>query len=251
MLASTWFMLDIPGGMTAGSSGPSLPLGQSLRYAAGHSAFRRFTAYRTSLGLVAAVDPFIIVHGFQQLDIGIAHIGLALFAFALGHVAGHLVWPRWIGVFSPRVPLQIATLLRLVLLVWVLSLPTIIASSEYAERFNGPETAMNGFAWGFILLGLATSVGNAGNQRYLMDIAPRGALSGLVLMANLLAGIIGLAPLGVAMLLDRFELERLLWAASGLAILALLASGLLVESRVRMRTSPGAWRSRTQFTRPA
>jgi MFS family permease len=103
---------------------------------------------------------------------------------------------------------------------------------------------MRGFAWGFALLGLASSVGNVGNQRYLTDITPRGAVHGLIMAANALAAITGLAPLGVAWLLEHYELERLLWAAAGVAIAALLASGLLVESRVRVRAALGAWRTR-------
>jgi hypothetical protein len=244
LLASTWFALNIPGGRSASGGAPTASLAKSLRYALGHSAFRKFAIFKLLLGLAAAVDPFLIIYGFQELGISVAHLGLALLAYALGHVIGFIVWPRWIRASSPRVPLQIATLLRLAMIVWVIALPTILESSEYTSRFDGPDPAMRGFAWGFALLGLASSVGNVGNQRYLTDIAPRGAVHALIMGANALAAITGLAPLGVAWLLEHYELERLLWATAGVAIAALLASGLLVESRVRVRAAPGAWRTR-------
>ncbi len=71
------------------------------------------------------------------------------------------------------------------------------------------------------------------------------------LVATLIAGVFAFAPFGVAWLMGRYDLERLLWGGIGLAIVALLASGLLLESRVRIRTSPGSWRFRQRTARTA
>jgi len=65
----------------------------------------------------------------------------------------------------------------------------------------------------------------------------------------MVATLTAFAPFGVAWLLERHELERVLWAAAGAMIVALLASGLLVESSVRLRSAPGSWRSRRQTAR--
>jgi len=241
-LAATWFQLSIPGGV---SLTPSPPITRSSLVAPFRTVpFRRFIAFKVLLALVAAVDPFLVVYGFRELGLQVEYIGLALVAYTLGHLAGQLVWPRWIAGHSPRIPFQVATLLRLLLLTWILAVPELASSSWYTDRFDDLTVAMRGFAIGFALLGLAANVGNAANQRYLLDIVPRGATQGPILVANIIAAITAFAPFGVAWLLGRYDLERILWAAVGVAIVALLASGLLVESRVRVRAAAGSWRIR-------
>lgn len=249
IFSATWFLLSIPGsGARSASPISDQPL-TAIANAFGAAAFRRFISFKILLALAAAADPFLIVYGFQQLGLKADHIGLALVALAGGQAIGYLVWPRWVDRHGPRVPFQVATLLRLLLLTWVIALPTLSTSNAYSDRFDSPEAAMRGFALGFLLLGLATSVGNTANQRYVMDIAPRGATRGPILAANIAAMTTAIAPFGVAWLLERHELERILWGAVGVTIVTLLASGILVESRVRVRTSPGSWRSRRQAPR--
>ena len=247
--SATWFLLNIPGGAAPTSNQrPGALFGLALS-AFRSVPFRRFIGFKILLALAAAVDPFLMVFGFRKLGIGIEYIGLSLVAYAAGHVVGHLVWPRWIVNRSPRVPFQIATFCRLLLLIWVVSLPTIATSTAYTDRFADSTVAMRAFAIGFVFLGLAGSVGNAANQRYLLDILPRGATQGAIMAANLVTAVFAFAPLGVAWLLQEQELDRILWVAIGCASLALLASGLLVESRVRIRTSAGSWRSRRRASR--
>jgi hypothetical protein len=247
--SATWFLLSIPGVGASLARPGSDQLLVAIATAFRSTPFRRFISFKIFLALAAAVDPFLIVFGFQQLGLEVEYIGLALVAFAGGQAAGYLIWPKWVARHSPRVPFQVAALMRLVLLTWVIALPTLSTSNAYTERFDSPDVAMRGFALGFVLLGLATSVGNTANQRYLIDIAPRGATQGSILAANAIAALTAFAAFGVAWLLASHELERILWGAAGVMIVALLASGLLVESRVRVRSSPGSWRSRRQTAR--
>lgn len=249
VITATWFLLSIPGGSNSTPSPQPARIVRSILGAFQTAPFRRFVSYKILLALAAAVDPFLIVYGFQQLALRVEYVGMALAAYAIGQLVGHLVWPRWVTHHGVRVPFQVATFLRLLLLTWVISLPTLATSTVYTDRFDDPAVAMRGFAVGFVLLGLAGSVGNAANLRYLMDIAPRGATRGPILATNLVAGICGFAPFGVVQLLRHHELERIIWAAIGIAIVALLASGLLVESRVRIRSSAGSWRTRRQAPR--
>jgi len=248
-LSATWFLLSIPGG----GIGSARPNPERLFAAAVNpfraAAFRRFISFKILLALAVAVDPFLIVYGFQRLGLEVEYIGLAVVALAGGQAIGHLVWPKWVARHGPRVPFQVATLLRLLLLTWVIALPALSTSSTYANRFDTPEVAMRGFALGFVLLGLAASMGASANQRYLLDVSPRGVTQGPILAGNMVATLTAFAPFGVAWLLERHELERVLWAAAGAMIVALLASGLLVESSVRLRSAPGSWRSRRQTAR--
>ncbi len=241
---ATWFLLSIPAGQVSTRS--SRPRGQvaALRKSLSTSAFRRFASYKLLLAMVAAMDPFLIVHGFFELNLDVRYIGWALLAWATGHVVGNALWPRWIAQTGPRIPFQIAAALRLLLLLLVVSLPSLATSSLYLDRFDGQEPAMRFFASSFALLGLAASTGNSANQRYLMDISPRGEAGGAVVSANLVAAIGAFFPLVAAWSIDRYDLDMAFWGAIGLAVLALIASGLLPNSRVRIRGSAGSWRNR-------
>ncbi len=251
LAAAIWFLLSIRGGTTRTVTPQPRRILASVRDACQRPPFRRYASFKILVGLTAAFDPFVIVFGFQELGLTTEYIGWAILAYAGGQLAGHLGWTRWIAGHSPRVPFQVATFLRLVFLTWIVSLPTLATSGLYTDRFDDLSPAMGGFAAGFALLGLAASVGHPVNQRYLMDIAPRSAVQGPILAANLIAGVVAFAPFGVAWLMERYELERLLWGGIGVAIVALLASGLLLESRVRIRTSPGSWRFRQRTARTA
>lgn len=250
LASATWFLLTIRGRATRTSLPQLRQLVSTATSACRGAAFRRYLSYKALLALTAAFDPFVIVFGFQQLGLEVAYLGWAILAFALGQLGGQLLWTRLVARHGARVPFQVAAFFRLLFLTLAISLPTLATSSFYADRFDNLDAAMGAFASGFALLGLAMSVGCAANQRYLMDIAPRGAVQGSILAANVAAGALAFAPFGVAWLLGRYDLERLLWGGIGVTILALLASGLLIDARVRIRTAPGAIRSRARTPRP-
>jgi hypothetical protein len=250
-LAATWFLVLLPGQRTAPvrtkGDGPVGSPFSAFRVA----AFRRFAGYKIMLAATAAVDPFLIVFGFRELALDVEYLGLALLAFAAGHVAGSFLWPRWIAHSGPRVPFQLAALFRFALLLWVIAIPSLLTNSLYTDRFDDGVAAMRGFALGFVLLGLAGSVGAAANQRYLMDLTRPGMLPGATMASNLLMAICGFGPLVVALLLEDYNLDRILWGGTVCAALALFASGLLVESTVRVRTPVGSWRSARHATNGA
>jgi len=250
LASATWFLLSVRGRPTRTSVPQPRRLLATAANAFQSAPFRRYLWYKGLLALAAAFDPFVIVFGFQQLGLDVAYLGGAVLAYALGQLGGQLLWARWIFRHGARVPFQIAALFRLLFLTLSISLPALATSDFYADRFDDREVAMGAFAAGFALLGLAMSAGRAGNQRYVMEIVPRGAIQGSILAANAVAGLLAFAPFGVAWLLARYDLERLLWGAIGVTIVALLASGLLVDARVRIRTAPGARRFRTRTARP-
>lgn len=223
----------------------TLRLGAALRQAISSSAVRRFLAYRVLLALVAAFDPFLLWYGFDQLGLQIKYVGMALVAWTVGQVVGQLVWPWLSARIGSRIPLQIGITLRLFMLVLVVSIPEFIASKAYADQFDGPEAAFRTFAWSFLLLGLAASAGNASNQRYLMDVSTSGTVVGLTTWVNALAGVFAFAPFAVAWALGEWSSDRVFWGGIGLAVVALLASGLLPNARVKVRSKPGTWRKRT------
>lgn len=249
--AGTWFILAVPGRKTRGLLGNSaslLPGGLFRPLRSG--AYRRFLLFRIALGLASGADPFIIVFGFRQVGLGLEHIGLAVVAFAIGHLAGILIWPVWSDWGSPRRPLQIAALLRVTVLVITIAIPSVSASTLYTDRFSSPDAAVHLFLSLFAFLGLAVSAHATANQRYLLDITGPGFTHQTVATTNLVHGLLAFAPFAAAYLIDRTSLEEGLWIAAATAFVALLISGSLIEPRIHVNRRIGIWNQRRGLSTP-
>ncbi len=241
IMTATWFLLAIPGNRRIEPRAPHRS--QSSRQGLGalqSRAFRRYLLFRSVLALSAAADPFLIVFGLSKLGLTLGEVGAALAIYAAGHLLGMAFWPRWAAARSARAPLQITPLLRLVTLVVAVSIPSISASGLYAGRFDGPEVAIRCFITIFGLLGLVASANNIASQPYLLAILPEGLAYPAIALTNTILGALAFGALAAAFLVERFSLEAMLYVAIVLAFIALIASGMLAESRVRVRHRFGA-----------
>lgn len=238
--AATWFLVAIPPGRPKRlRHDETAPVSRSPLRPFATGAFRRFLLYRIATGLVAAADPFIIVLGLREAGLGIRHIGLALVACALGHLAGQLWWPGWTARRSPRTPLQVAALLRVLALVIAIGVPALVTSASWTDRFSDASVTRLLFLIPFALLGLAVSVQSMANQRYLIDIFAPATLRPAITATNLVHGVLALSPILAAYLVQRTSLDQMLWMATATAFVALLLSGLLADSRIRVNRRVG------------
>jgi MFS family permease len=140
----------------------------------------------------------------------------------------------------------LAAFARLLLLVWVVAIPSFIETDIFTNRFDGARDGVVAFAIGFVFLGLAGAAGGAANSPYLMRVTSTAGLHGSTLVTNLGAVIGGLLPLVAAWSLNRYDDERVFWVAIGLGVVALLASGLLVDTGARVRGRSRAWRQQSR-----
>lgn len=238
--ASTWFLLAIPAGkrqVRTGDSTSGWP-GEIFRPLRS-GPYRRFLLFRILLGLSAAADPFIIVFGIRRVGLSLGNIGFALVALAIGHLAGSVIWPRWVVRQSPRTAFQIAALLRVLALTVAIGIPAIVTSTLYTERFASPDVAIRLFLALYVLIGLSVSAHATANQRYLMDISAPVPLHQTVLTTNAVHGILAFAPFAAAYLIRRTSLDQMLWIATALAFIALLVSGSLAEPRFSINRRTG------------
>lgn len=247
---ATWFLLAIPGNRRIEPRAPH----RSRSARQGLPAFRlrpyrHYLFFRSVLALSAAADPFLIVFGLSELGLTLGEVGAAIAVYAAGHLAGMLVWPQWVAARSARAPLQMTALLRLLMLVVAVSIPSISASGLYAGRFDGPEVAIWCFIAIFGLLGLVSSANNVANQRYLLDILPTDLASPAIALTNTILGGLAFGALGAAFLVERFSLQAMLYVGIVLAFVALIASGMLTASRVRVRHRYGPPATRRPLAR--
>ena len=238
--SATWFLLAIPGNRRIEPRSPYRNHTARQGLAALQSrAYRRYLFFRSLMALSAAADPFLIVFGLEKLGLTLGEVGAALAIYAAGHLLGTVVWPRWAAARSARAPLQITPLLRLVVLVVAVSIPSISASGLYAGRFDGPEVAIRCFIAIFGLLGLVTSANNVASQPYLLAILPEDVARPAIALTNTILGVLAFGALAAAFLVERYSLEALLYVAIVLAFIGLVASGMLAASRVRVRQRYG------------
>ena len=239
--AATWFLLAIPGNRRIEPRAPHR--GRSAREglpALRFRAYRHYLFFRSVLALSAAADPFLIVFGLVQLGLTLGEVGAAIAVYAAGHLLGMLIWPEWTAARGARAPLQMTALLRLLILVVAVSIPSISASGLYAGRFDGPDVAVRCFIAIFGLLGLVTSANNVANQPYLLDIVPADLAHPAIALTNTILGGLALGALAAAFLVERFSLQAMLYVAIILAFVALVGSGLLADSRIRIRQRYGS-----------
>lgn len=231
--AATWFLFAMPGTKrTRRPEDKAAMLSSGLFRPFRTRSYRTFFLFRVALGLAAAADPFIIVFGLRRVGVELDDIGLAVVAYAIGHLAGILIWPHWSPHQNARAPLQVAALLRVLALVITIGIPAIVASTLYTDRFASPEPAARLFLAQYILIGLAVSAHGWANQRYLQDISTPDSTHQAVMTTNVVHGILAFAPFLAALLIDRTSLDEMLWVATAVAFIALLISGFLTESRV-------------------
>lgn len=249
--AATWFLFAMPDAKrTRRPESQTALLSPGLFRPFRTRSYRTFILFRVTLGLAAAADPFIIVFGLRRVGIELEDIGLALVAYAVGHLAGILIWSRWPAHRSARVPLQVAALLRVVALIITIGIPSIIASTLYTDRFASSEPAVRLFLIQYVLIGLAVSAHGWANQRYLQDINTPEMTRQAVTTTNVVHGILAFAPFAAALLIDRTSLDAMLWIAAAVAFIALLISGFLIESRAFVVRRTGIRTRQRRFGSP-
>jgi hypothetical protein len=246
-VGASWFMVLMLFGRTSVS--PALDrgrIGRGMRDALGNSAVRRLLFYRLLLAAVAAFDPFLIVFGFAHIGLDVHLIGMALLAWVVGQVLGSWLWPWVVGKTGERLVFQLASFCRLLLLVWVVSMPSLIETDAFTSRFDGARdgvvpspSVLCSWVW-------RGAAGAAANSPYLMRVTSTAGLHGSTLVMNLGAIIGGLLPLPAAWALNRYDDERVFWVAIGVGVMALLASGLLVDTGARVRGRSRAWRQQSR-----
>lgn len=232
VIAATWFLIQVP--LRSRQFGPQgfSPIGPALR----SSPIRRYLAFRLLLGLAAFADPLVIIYGLQQIGFDLRYVGIALVCYALLQLLGTMLWSDRIAARNHIRLLQFATFLRLVFLILAISIPALASSTFYADRFDSPRAAAWAFAAAFGLLGIAASVHNHVNQRYLIDIAVRDGMTTpqtAIAVSNLMFGVLAFAPLVGAWVATRFSLEATITTGGVFAFLAFLSSAALVASRTR------------------
>ena len=207
-------------------------------------AFRRFLTVRVVLSLSALADPFYVVYGLRELEIGPAAIGGFLTALVAARVLATPLWSLLLRRRGSRTVLQMAGLVRLLVPLIAVLLPYLAETDAYRDRVSDERVTAALFGLTFVAYGVAQAGYASGNFAYLLDAIAPARRGNAFAVTNVALGLVALSPLAGAFLVERSGFEALFLVATGASVTGIFLSGALPDPDVRVRTAATAWRLR-------
>ena len=214
----------------------SLPALQAVPAALADRNLRRFLLFRALLALTAAIDPFLIIFAFTRLGASSAAVGGYVLAYVLGILISQPVWVAVARRSGERTCLQGAALLRLAPPLLALVLPSLASTALWQDRFAGTPVLEVAFGIAFWCIGAATAALARGTFGYVAEFAPFRLRTAYTLATNALLAVLAFAPIAAGLLVERLGFEELFLVAAVVGVLAVVASGGLANSFVRLRS---------------
>lgn len=198
----------------------------------GDHVMRRYLFFRISLAAVAMLDVFIVVYAIREFAFDQTFLGVYVIAFCCALAAGLPIARSVSARRGGRAVLQASTWLKLIAPLLLLTIPYLRESAEVADRISGDRFYLWLLVIPFIALGLSLSFQGAGNFQYLSEIAPATNRDGYFSTANFVLMFATLFAMLGAWIIDEWDFQRLFGVSAGIALLAVLLSGLLVDNRI-------------------
>ena len=193
---------------------------------------QRYLLFRIVFAAIGMLDIFIVVYALRTFAFDWSFLGVYVLAFcgALGIAlpfARALVKRR-----GGRAVLQTAAFLKLVSPLLLLTILYLQDSAKVADRISGDRFFLWMLAICFAAIGASQAFQATGNFHYLGEIAPATERSSFYTTTNIVLMCTPLFSFLGAWILDRWDYQQLFGAASAVALLAVLLSGILVDNRV-------------------
>jgi hypothetical protein len=202
-------------------------------------ALRRYLVFRMAAAAVAGIDVFLVVYAIRELSMPLKYLGV-FSGFACAALFLTLPLFRSLaGARGGKSTLQLAVWAKLVAPMVALMIPYLRESAEFRERVSGEEIYYWLLAVAFAAIGVNIAGQITGNFQYLLEIAPPSSRDGYLATTNRLLAIACVAPLISAFIADRWDFDTLFAVASGIGLLSVLMTGMLVDTRmVAARPAP-------------
>jgi MFS family permease len=245
-LAATFFIATIREPLRIAEPRASLPTLalRGIPQALADPNYRRFLLFRVLLSSSSLVDPFLIIFAASALGVPGSAVGWFVIAFVAGRLLTLPLFAALAHRHGERACLQVAALLRLVPPLVALVLPYLVSSPQFSRWFSNPVTLPALFGIAYIALGATLAGQSRGNFGYLAEVAPERSRAAYAAITNAVTAIVAFVPIVGGIVIERRGYDALLLTASGLALLAVFASGALTDTHVRTRRTAQAWRLR-------
>ena len=245
LAAATFFLARIRGAVRSdqrSTSARSLPAG--ILNALSAPLMRRFLIFRLTVAILAATDPFFMVYAIRGLKTPQIFAGVFLAVYAGGLLISAPVWQMLISRAGNRIALQMLVAIRILAPLIALILPSIVRSKFYTDYVHNPKLEFYIFATIFGALGIAARGQSLSGSSYVSELAPKRHHDAYAFLSNLSILVAGFTPLIAARIVDSDGFQRLFLATTIAGLIAVFTSGLLGETRARVRDSTRLLRPR-------
>lgn len=237
-IAAVWFQITAPIRQDALHHKPELVRLQDMRAVVSTGNMRRYLFFRLVFGFADLADPFLIIYGMIEMQLGLEYVGLIILTLAVAQIVGGVVWTTVRQARGSRRSMQFAAMLRFIGIILVVGTPMIARSGAWQDHLGDSSLGSWLFVVAFAFIGLGQSTYLRNEQAYAKRVAGDERLyPAALLLTNTSLIVTAFAALIGAWVIDVFSLETALVSASALAFLALIISGVLVGPRTLRRRS--------------
>lgn len=252
-LATVFFLATLREPVRIATAAAPSPLSvlRALPEALADAGYRRFLFFRVLLSLSALIDPFLVVFAVARLGVSPVDVGAYVLAFVLGRLLAAPVWAVTQRRYGDKAILQTSSLLRLLPPSVALTLPYLGDVEQLRDPFAGGTVLSFVVGAAFFVLGAAASAQGRANFGYLADVAAPRLRSLYAGVTNVVLTVVAVAPVVGGVIAARYGYEPLFLVGASIGLLAVFASGPLMQPFVRSRRGVDARRVRRPLPRPA
>ncbi len=189
-------------------------------------AFWRFVTFRAILGLAAAADVFIVIFALRQLEMDLAYLGYCIAAIGASAATVLVLWRMFDQRVFPKAMLQLGAVCKTIPPLIIISIPYVQASSTYSERGYDASTLHWLIVVAFGFVGAATAAVVVGSYALISSLSSAKA-NAFTELSNIIMGLVTVSGVAAGWIASQWGFDRLFGLALAVAVLALLASGLL------------------------
>jgi hypothetical protein len=201
----------------------------------------RYVGFHAIAGLARFADPFLLVGVITLISPGVAWIGGAVLAFAIGDALARTIATRAFRPSNVRGVFIVSGFLHALAFIVVAFAGDVLGSSVISDR----DPSESWRDWGAVLAALALGASyqlmRTGHVAYIRSITSPGTRDLSLTATGIVAIVTAFAPLIAVQILDARDVAALLQIGVGASIISLLATALIVPTYAPPRRPWSAW----------
>jgi hypothetical protein len=201
----------------------------------------RYVGFQLVEGLARFADPFLLVGVITLISPGVAWIGGAVLAFAVGDALARAIATRAFRPSNVRGIFIVAGFLHVLAFIIVAFAGDVLGASVVSDR-DLSESWRN---WGTVLAALALGASyqlmRTGHVAYIRSISSPGTRDLSLSAGGIVTIVTAFAPLIAVQILDTRDVATLLQIGAGASMISLLATALVVPTYAPPRRPWSAW----------
>lgn len=201
----------------------------------------RYAGYRLIEGIARFADPFLLVGVITLISPGVAWIGGAVLAFAVGDALARALATRAFKPSNVRGVFITAGFFHALAFIVVAFAGDVLGASVISERNLSESWRDWGAVAAALALGISYQLMRTGHIAYIRSITSPGTRDLSLSASGIVAVVTAFSPLIAVQVLDTRDVATLLQFGAGASIISLLATALVVPTYAPARRPWSAW----------